>query len=104
MSGRRPRATAPKPFIAPVVPPRQKTPEEEAQSRQILQRLEELHRLAVQNNLRAAVALAQQAFAGHGPLVDFFADLGRDYGHLLEQKSKAVRSASRFDVIEGGAA
>ncbi len=105
MSARRPRAPAPKPFVAPIVPPREKTPEEEAESREVLRRLEELHRLVVQNNLRTAVALAQQALAGHGPLIDHFCNLGRDYAHLLEQKPKGGGGATtRLKVIDGGAA
>ena len=52
-------------------------------------------------NLINAVRLAEQAAAGHGPLVDHFCELGRRYGHrLLRPAPREVRKA--FQVIEGG--
>ena len=51
-------------------------------------------------NLSNAVLLAQQAACGHGPLVEHFNELGRDWGHLL-RPSRAPRTSLR--VIEGGA-
>jgi hypothetical protein len=50
-----------------------------------------------QRNLNTAVSLAQQAAAGHGPLVEHFHELGRRFPHLLEPKGKPS-----LRVIDGG--
>ena len=92
------------PFVEPVVPSREKTPAEIAQSAEILAQLRELHVQAVHHNIAVAVKLAQQALCGHGPLVDHFSNLGRDWGHLLNEKPARPQTRSRFSVIQGGVA
>jgi len=65
-----------------------KTEEEEAFSREITRRLDELIIRQQQLNLSCAVVLAQQAARGVGPLVEHFAELGRRYAHLLDAPPK----------------
>jgi hypothetical protein len=74
-----------------------KTPEEEAFSREMVQTLQSLARDLQQRNLASAVALAQQALSGRGPLVAHFAELGRRFGHTLREPAKPS-----LRVVEGG--
>ncbi len=53
-------------------------------------------------NLSVAVSLAQQAAAGRGQMIDVFSEIGRRYGHLLNQPAK--KAGRSFNVIEGGQA
>jgi hypothetical protein len=76
------------------------TEAELAKSREITRLLRELTADLKQRNLDWAVALAQQAARGRGPLVDHFAELGRRFGPSLQAHEKP----SRFQVIEGGQA
>lgn len=52
---------------------------------QILADLKVLTARLQQRNLDNAVALAQQAARGVGPLVDHFAEIGRRYGRTLNK-------------------
>ena len=60
-----------------------KTEAELAVDRSIEIKLQELTIQVRQRNLRNAVALAQQAASGRGPLVEHFMELGRRYSSLL---------------------
>ncbi len=73
------------------------TPEEEAFSREMIETMKRLTRDLQQRNLAVAVALAQQAMGGRGPLVEHFAELGRRFGHTLREPTKPSLRA-----IEGG--
>ena len=96
MSRRKPPA-APEllPPPMPALPP--PTPEEIAQSEDITWRLHALADMARRRNLQDAVRLAQQALAGHGPLIEHFNEIGRRYGHTLDAPPKPA-----LRVIEGG--
>ncbi len=54
-------------------------------------------------NLANGLALAQQAAARRGPLVDVFAEIGRRYGHLLvgkvEPQMRGGANLSRTDFV-----
>jgi hypothetical protein len=82
-------------------PPPPYPPESEAElakSREITRLLRELADDLKQRNLNWAIALAQQAARGRGPLVDHFAELGRRFGPSIQAHEKP----SKFQVIEGG--
>lgn len=87
--------------IPPVVPPSipQQSPAEAALEERLTARMIAWAADLRAKNLITAVALAQQAACGHGPLVDHFAELGRRHGYLLNP-TKATRRTLR--VIEGG--
>ncbi len=89
---RKPRHSA----IAPGLPPL--TEEEQALKRQITIGLQRLAAQLHQQNLDNAVLLAQQAARGRGPLVDYFAELGRRYGDTLDGPEKPA-----LRVVKGGA-
>jgi hypothetical protein len=74
------------------------TEEEDAVSREITRRLEEMIIRQRQLNLSRAVVLAQQAARGTGPLVEHFAELGRRYAHLVDEPPRPA-----LRVIDGGA-
>jgi len=82
------------------------TEAEREQERKILLQLEDLRLLWQRRNLEAAVGLATEALAGHGPLVEHFAELGRRFGHDFRSRKATTQAARarRFAVIEGGAA
>ena len=86
------------PPAVPALPP--PTATEEAAARSLTARMRRLADEVRARNLAGAVLLAQQAACGHGPLVEHFNQLGRDWGHLL-RPTNAKRTA--FQVIEGGA-
>jgi hypothetical protein len=82
----------------PVLPEAER---EMAESQEICRRLDELTRIARQNNLNRAVILAQMAARGRGPLVDHFAELGRRYAHLVEARSKPCLRVIEGDQTDG---
>lgn len=84
------------PLPMPGMPP--KTLEEAAADAEICRRLNELAAFHRQENLNNAVRLAQMAARGHGPLVDYFAELGRRYTDLAERGPPKPR----LRVIDGG--
>jgi hypothetical protein len=101
MSGRRKLPIAVVEADAALIPPPpmpEETEAEKAAQAETIRRLRELADLLQQRNLDLAVALAQQAARGRGPLVDHFAELGRRFGPSL----KAHEKTTRFQVIEGG--
>ena len=69
-----------------------------AQERQILADLEVLVQRLEQRALNTAVALAQQAARGEGPLVQHFMEIGRRYAKLLDAPSKP-----KLRLVQGGA-
>jgi hypothetical protein len=85
--------------VPPPMPP--ETDEEQRHSKEMIRKMEELIRQLQARNLANAVLLAQQAAAGRGVLVEHFAELGRRFGHTLNQPPK---SRARLKVIPGGAA
>lgn len=93
-----PRRRAPSRIVPPALPPRPKPTEAQiAREERILRDLEELNRMLRQRALDRAVALAQQAACGHGPLVDYFVDLGTRFAKLLDAPEKPS-----FRVVPGG--
>lgn len=96
---RRKNLAAPPAFEVPAQPP--ETPEEQASSRRICEMVNQLTAQLRAKNLAVAVALAQQAACGHGPLVGHFSELGRRYSHLLARTpKKEIRR--KLHVVEGG--
>lgn len=88
---------------SPAPPPMPPEPEGDPAIRgEILRRLRELVEQQQQHNLATAVALAQQAASGHGPLVEHFAELGRRFAEYVHAPKTPPRRV--FEVIEGGAA
>lgn len=85
--------------LEPPPPMPEETSEERAFSLEICRRLDALSGRLQQRNLQNAVALAQQAACGHGPLVDHFAELGRRYGHTLREP---VRRRGELKIVDGG--
>jgi hypothetical protein len=71
----------------PAQPAAEPSPEaaREAIRRELNETREELRRVTLQVNLANAVALAEQAERGEGPLIDLFAELGERYAHLLDK-------------------
>ncbi len=90
------RKSTTKLFVAPELPP--KSEEEVRQSAELVEQMKELSRMLRQRNLDNAVALAQQAARGQGPLIDHFCELGRRYNHLL-----GIAPKPGLRVIQGGA-
>jgi hypothetical protein len=91
------RTAAVSAIAPPPMPP--KTPEELATHESLMRQMRECSALLHQRNLDTAVALAQMAARGHGPLVEHFQELGRRYSHLLNKPAKPG-----LRVIAGGAA
>ena len=84
---------------APTVPPLPaKTPAEQAASDDLAARMRALADQLRARNLSNAVLLAQQAACGHGPLVQHFNELGRDWGHLL--LSRKACGITKGDVVD----
>jgi hypothetical protein len=77
-----------------------KTPEEIASSGRFAEAFNRIADELRAQNLANAVALAQQAACGYGPLVDHFTELGRRYSHLLTERPAKDRSRLRI-VSEG---
>jgi len=73
------------------------TEEETAFDAEITRRLKEMAAEQRKRNLSSAVALAQMAARGQGPLVDHFGELGRRYAHLVEAPPKPT-----LRVVKGG--
>ncbi len=84
-------------FVAPELPPI--TEAEQRLNAEMVARLEEMSKILRQRNLDNAVLLAEMAARSHGPLVNYFAELGRRYAELLTEPPKAS-----LRVIDGGAA
>ncbi len=83
------------PMPLPLMPPA--TAREQAEKAELIRLMEAASKRLRQRNLDNAVALANQAARGQGPLVDHFAELGRRFAHELEpQKMPALR------VVDGG--
>ncbi len=89
--------------LLPPVPMPPKTEEERRAGEDIRRRLIELAAALQQRNLDNALALAREAAAGRGELVEHFAELGRRFGHTLERRSPKKKQSPRLQVIEGGA-
>ena len=97
MSARKRGAKPPQPpqsdalqVAAPEMP---EVPEAEYQvDESLLERLREAIKRQHQHNRDNAVLLAQMAARGHGPLVDYFGELGRRYAHSAEGAPKAQLS------------
>jgi aminoglycoside phosphotransferase (APT) family kinase protein len=83
------RKTAP-----PPLPP--KSDDEQRALEAIASTLRELAKVQQQRNLDAAVRLAVEAAAGHGELVERFAELGRRFGDF-----RLTKQYPQFSVIEG---
>jgi len=94
-AGAKARASEPAQMI-PTVP---QTEEEKRESEDMIRQLAALAAELRQRNLNRAVRLAQQAAGGRGPLVAHFAELGRRFGHTLDQ----TPPKPRLRVVEGGA-
>jgi hypothetical protein len=100
VSGRRKFTRAAAASDAVLIPPPpmpEETEAEKAAQAETIRRLRELADLLQQRNLDLAIALAQQAARGRGPLVDHFAELGRRFGPSLKAHEK-----TSLRVIEGG--
>lgn len=82
--------------IAPALPP--PTEADIAAERDITVKLQQMVKLVRQRNLDNAVALAQQAARGQGPLIDHFCELGRRFGDALNTPPKP-----KLKVVKGGA-
>ena len=96
MRTRKPKGPTLAPLVLPPMPP--PTAEEIAREEQLLAKMEEALAGLRQRTLNIAVALAQQAARGQGPLVDHFQELGRRYHKLLDAPQKPT-----LRVVKGGA-
>ena len=73
----------------PAPPPMPATSAEEVEmERQLLLKMQGLTAKLRQRNLDNAVLLAQQAARGHGPLVDWFQEIGRRFGETLDEPQR----------------
>ncbi len=75
-----------------------KPAEQQTSSGRYLQRLEGLTAELRTRNLANGLALAQQAAQRQGPLVNVFTEIGRRYGHLLNQAE--VPTTTRTNVVD----